>query len=261
MRCSALSKIAHRARVIMTRAAMLLLLITLTVISANTYAATSYSDFFSAPTPEHLSLSVFVATIGAESRYAATHEGLELEQTLNPYVSLVGRVSGYQIYQGDGWDWPLVGHGSRPRNFGVLQAGFDLLPWQGTSFKILGGGDVGDSDRARIEGDFSTWLWLHSRHPVNLAFIGDHFYNNGLSSGALDIRTVVASSGTTIWLFGAGGQLWGGGPEPHVMKEFGPDLGIVLRRWKITLDFQAGYGNNHGYGIIGVSRHFGFDEN
>ena len=63
-----------------------------------------------------------------------------------------------------------------------------------------------------------------------------------------------------IWLIGAGGQLWGGGSEPHVMKEFGPDLGIVLRQWKVSIDFQASYGNNHGYGIIGISRHFGWDE-
>jgi hypothetical protein len=63
-----------------------------------------------------------------------------------------------------------------------------------------------------------------------------------------------------MWLIGAGGQLWGGGPEPHLMKEFGPDLGIVLREWKVSVDFQAGYGNNHGYGTLAVSRHFGWDE-
>lgn len=54
--------------------------------------------------------------------------------------------------------------------------------------------------------------------------------------------------------------LWGGGSEPHVMKEFGPDLGVVLRQWKMSLDFQAGYRNSHGYGAIAVSRHFGWDE-
>jgi hypothetical protein len=70
----------------------------------------------------------------------------------------------------------------------------------------------------------------------------------------------VSSTRETIWLIGAGGQLWGGGPEPHLMKELGPDLGIVLREWKLSLDFQAGYGNNHGYGTLAVSRHFGWDE-
>jgi len=242
----------------MRRAILIAVIIILQAAMAN--GAPPYPDFFTAANPAHLSLTIFLAGIGAESRYAATHEGFELEQTLTPYVSVVGRVAGYQGYQGDGWDWPGRGHQSRPRNFGVLLAGLDFLPFQGTSFKMLGGSDVGDSDRARIEGDFSSWLWLHSRHPINLAFIGDHFYNNGLSSGAIDIRGVVSSSREMIWLIGAGGQLWGGGPEPHVMKEFGPDLGIVLREWKMSLDFQAGYGNNHGYGTIAVSRHFGWDE-
>jgi hypothetical protein len=77
---------------------------------------------------------------------------------------VVGRVAGYQGYQGAGWDWPGSGHGSRPRNFGVPLGGLDFLPFQGTSLKMVGGSDVGDSDRARIEGDFSSWLWLHSRH-------------------------------------------------------------------------------------------------
>lgn len=228
--------------------------------AATAHAALPYSDFFTEANPQHFGLTIFTSGIGAESKYAVTHEGFELEQTLTPYLSVVGRVSGYQIYTGDGWDSPLAGRNTRPRNFGVLQGGFDLLPFQGTSFKILGGGDVGDSDRARIEGDFSSWLWLHSRHPINLAFIGDHFYNNGLSSGAIDIRTILSSSREVMWLIGAGGQLWAGGGTPRLQKEFGPDLGIVLRQWNVSLDFQAGYGNNHGYGLIGVSRHFGWDE-
>jgi hypothetical protein len=44
------------------------------------------------------------------------------------------------------------------------------------------------------------------------------------------------------------------------MKEFGPDLGLFLRQWQTSLDLQAGYGNNHGYGTIAVSHHFGWDE-
>jgi hypothetical protein len=242
----------------MPRYAILIVLLMLKI--AATADAAPYSDFFTGANPQHLGVTMFASGIAAESKYTATHEGFELEQTLTPYVSLVGRVSGYQIYEGDGWDWPLAGHGSRPRNFSVLLGGLDLLPFQGTSLKILGGGDVGDSDRARIEGDYSSWLWLHSRHPVNLAFTGEHFYNNGLSSGAVDIRTVVASWREVTWLMGAGGQMWGGGSETHLMKEFGPDLGAVLRRWKTSIDVQAGYGNLGGYGTVSISRHFGWDE-
>lgn len=220
-----------------------------------------YSDFFTAANPNHFSLTLFTAAIATRDTYAASHEGFQFEQTVSPYIGLVGRVAGYQIYQGSGWDNPLLATPStRPRNFGVFMGGIDLMPLQGTSLKILGGRDVGDSSGARIEGDFSSWILLHSRHPINLSFTGDHFYNNGLSSGTLDVRVVVASSRQLTWLVGAGGQIWGGGSQPHVKKEFGPDLGLVLREWKTSIDFQAGYGNSDGYGTIAVSRRFGWDE-
>jgi len=228
-----------------------------------THAASAlpYSDFFTAANPQHFSLTLFISGIGAENEYIATHEGFELEQTLTPYIGLVARVVGYQIYQSAGWDTPLTDNpGSRPRNFGVFLGGIDVLPFQGTSMKILGGRDVGDSTGARIEGDFSSWLWLHSRHPINVAFTGDHFYNNGLSSGTIDIRAVLTSSREAMWLIGAGGQMWGGGSQTQVVKEFGPDLGLVLREWKTAIDLQLGYGNLHGYGTIAISRRFGWDE-
>ena len=245
---------SHRNAVV----AMLSVLIAARATSAR---ALPYSDFFTPANPQHLSLTLFASAIGNESLYAATHEGFQLEQTLNPYIGVVGRISGYQIYQGAGWDNPLTVHpGTRPRNFGVFMGGIDLLPLQGTSLTILGGRDVGDSTGARIEGDFSSWIMLHSRHPINLSFIGDHFYNNGQTSGMIDARVVMSSWREVTWLLGAGGQLWGGGPEPHVMKEFGPDLGLVFRQWQTSVDLQAGYGNNHGYGTIAVTRHFGWDE-
>jgi hypothetical protein len=245
---------AHRKAVV----AMLSVLIATRAITA---CAFPYSDFFTSANPQHLSLTLFASAIGNESRYAATHEGFQLEQTLNPYIGVVGRVSGYQIYQGAGWDNPLTVHPkTRPRNFGVFMGGIDLLPFQGTSLTILGGRDVGDSSGARIEGDFSSWILLHSRHPINVSFIGDHFYNNGQTSGMIDVRVVMSSWREVTWLLGAGGQLWGGGPEPHVMKEFGPDLGLFFRQWQTSVDLQAGYGNNHGYGTIAVTRHFGWDE-
>jgi len=235
-------------------------LIAILVLSrASATHATPYSDFFSEANPPHFSLTMFASSFAGQYKYLATHEGFELEQTITPYVGLVGRVSGYQIYEGDGWDTPLHGE-SRIKNFGVLLAGLDFQPIQGTSLKVLGGSDVGDSDHARIEGDFSSWLWLHSRHPVNFAFTGDHFYNNDLSSGTVDVRTTLTSSRNATWLVGGGGQMWDGGNTPHLMKEFGPDLGVVLREWKTSIDVQAGYGNIGGYGTIAVSHHLGWDE-
>ena len=243
------------------RKAVVAMLSVVIAARATSARALPYSDFFTPANPQHLSLTLFASAIGNESRYAATHEGFQLEQTLNPYIGVVGRVSGYQIYQGAGWDNPLTVHpGTRPRNFGVFMGGIDLLPLQGTSLTILGGRDVGDSTGARIEGDFSSWIMLHSRHPINVSFIGDHFYNNGQTSGMIDVRVVMSSWREVTWLLGAGGQLWAGGPEPHVMKEFGPDLGLFFRQWQTSVDLQGGYGNNHGYGTIAVTRHFGWDE-
>src|SRR5271170_6529103 len=145
---------AHAAAV----AAMLSALIATRATMAR---AVPYSDFFTPANPQHLSLTLFASAIGNESRYAATHEGFQLEQTLNAYIGVIGRVAGYQIYQGAGWDNPLTDHpGTRPRNFGVFMGGIDLLPFQGTSLAVLGGRDVGDSSGARIEGDFSSWLML-----------------------------------------------------------------------------------------------------
>ena len=237
------------------------MLFALIAVRGSTADAFPYSDFFTPANPQHLGVTLFASAIGAESRYAATHEGFQLEQTLNPYLGVVGRVSGYQNYQGSGWDNPLTAHpGTRPRNFGVFMGGVELLPFQGTSLTILGGRDVGDSDGARIEGDFSSWILLHSRHPINVSFTGDHFYNNGQSSGAIDVRVVIGSWREVTWLLGAGGQLWFNGSLPHLQKEFGPDLGLFFRQWNTSLDFQAGYGNLHGYGTIAISRHFSWDD-
>jgi hypothetical protein len=98
---------------------------------ASTAGALPYSDFFTPANPQHLSLTLFASAIGNESRYAATHEGFQLEQTLSSYLGVVGRVSGYQIYQGAGWDNPLTVHpGTRPRNLGVFMGGIDLCPFK-----------------------------------------------------------------------------------------------------------------------------------
>src|SRR5579872_6686896 len=82
------------------RAFSVAILILMFAVAAD--AAPLYSDFFTAANPQHFSLTMFAAGMGAESKYVATHEGFELEQTLTPYVSAVGRVAGYQGYQGDG---------------------------------------------------------------------------------------------------------------------------------------------------------------
>jgi hypothetical protein len=36
--------------------------------------------------------------------------------------------------------------------------------------------------------------------------------------------------------------------------------GLFFRKWNLSLDLQAGYGNTHGYATIAVSHHFSWDE-
>ena len=94
--------------------------------------------FFELETPEHLSLRLFLAGYGAE-KYGTTHEGFELSQTITHEVSFVGRAIAYQIYQGTGFDSPLVPSShSATRNFGRFEGGLSLTPFQGTTFCIFG---------------------------------------------------------------------------------------------------------------------------
>lgn len=219
-----------------------------------------YSDFFELETPGHFSATLLGSGFGSD-QYGATHEGVDLEQTLTRYVGIAGRVVGYQIYQGHGFDTPIVRRRTGQQfNFGRAEGGIDLQPFQGTSLRVFGGHDFGDSDAPVVEGDFSSWAGLHSLHPVNFAFTGSHYYNNGLTGGSVDLRTVVLSTAELMLLGGAGGQVWGGGSAVALQGEGGLDLGVFIRSWHLEVDVQGGYGVLHTYGLCGVSRHFDFEE-
>jgi hypothetical protein len=219
-----------------------------------------YSDFFQAANPERFGLTIFTAGFGSENKYGASHEGLEFEQSLTPYIGAVGRLATYQIWQGSGFDNPIATSASGPRNFGVFEGGLSFAPIQGTSLAVLGGQDEGDSHAPRIEGDFSSWIFFHSLHPIDFSFTGSHYYQNGLTSGTIDLRTVVRSSGDLIWMAGVGGAVWDEGQEEHFKEQEGVDLGLFLRQWRTAIDVQIGYGSLHCYGEVGISRHFGWDE-
>jgi hypothetical protein len=164
--------------------------------------AQDLTQLFSWPTPPLLQLRTFASGYGAE-KYGTTHEGFELDQTLSGAAGLVGRVSGYQIYQGTGFDSPLVPSAhSAPRNFGRFEGGISLIPAPGALFEMLGGEDVGDSHAAMFENDFSSWLWLHSRHPISFSYSGNHYYENGVSNGLIDLRAVAVSTAEMILLAG-----------------------------------------------------------
>lgn len=223
-------------------------------------AAQDLTQLFQPADPSRLNLRLFGSGYGAE-KYGTTHEGFELDQTLTQALSVVGRASAYQIYQGTGFDSPLTpSRHSSTRNFGRFEGGLSLTPFPDAIFTMLGGEDVGDSDAPMFENDFSSWFAMRTLHPVNFSYSAGHYYNNDVTNGLIDLRTVVLSTGRMILLMGAGGAIWGGGSVGQAKGQGGPDLGIFLREWRMSIDVQAGYGSSHTYGTVGLSRSVSWDD-
>jgi hypothetical protein len=203
----------------------------------------------------------FGGGFGSE-KYGTIQEGLQLDQRITRYIGAVGRATGYQLWIGDNFDNPLApGTGHRPRlNFGRLQGGveFDLYP--GTTLFVLGGGDVGDSTGAVIEGDGSSWLLTHSRHPVNFSFSASHDYENHVTASEIDLRAVVSSTETYLITAGGGGAIYQGGVISSAQGQGGPDLGIYFRRYALGLALQGGYGNAGGFGQLSIIKQWDFHE-
>ena len=218
------------------------------------------TDFFDLANPQRLSLTLFASGYGSE-KYGTTHGGFQLEQTLTRYLSIAASVSAYQVYQGTGFDSPLApASRSATRNFGRFEGGLDFTPIEGTSLLVMGGHDVGDSHAPVIDSQFSSWLIPHSLHPLNVSFTAAHYYNNGVTSGTLDFRGVLLSTGSFILLGGAGSAIWGGGSAANAKAQAGPDLGIFVRDLHLRINFQGGYGSSRTYGLVSFSRTFAWDE-
>jgi hypothetical protein len=164
------------------------------------------------------------------------------------------------VYQGKGYNSPFVTEATGVRTFERLEGGVDLSPTPSILFTLLGGHDVGNSNAALIEGDFSSWWFVYSRHPVNAAFSSIHFYENSVTSTQLDLRTVVYATGRWLLLAGGGGAIWGGGTVGRPNGQGGLDLGLFLRELHTSIDLQSGYGSSHLYGLLSVSTSFGWDE-
>jgi hypothetical protein len=263
MRSSANVRPAHKmsATFEFTSVLRFAILLTSTILAYDRDAqAQDLSQFLVRDQPAHLTLRLFFAGYGAE-KYSTTHEGFELTQTVTQGISLVGRATSYQIFQGTGFDSPLAPSShSSTRNFGRLEGGVSLTPFQGTTFTLLGGEDIGDSDAPVFENSFSSWLWLQSRHPVNFAYGTNHYFENGVTNGLIDVRMVAASTGSWMLLLGAGGAVWGGGSVGQAKGQGGPDVGIFFRKWHVSLDLQAGYGSSNTYGTLSLSRNFVWEE-
>ncbi|HLH75243.1 MAG TPA: hypothetical protein VKV28_00425 [Candidatus Binataceae bacterium] len=223
--------------------------------------STYFPNFFNLQEPGTLSLTIFGGGFVSD-QYAVTQEGFQFEQSITRYIGAVVRTTGYQLFMGQGFADPLApstGHSAR-FNFGRFQGGVDLTVWNNTHLYLLGGGDAGDSNAADIEGDLSTWLIAHSRHPLNLLVSAVHDYQNGVTSSSIDLRTVLASTEDYLLMAGGGGAIYGGGFVSSVAGQGGPDLGLYYRPWHAGIDAQAGYGTAHQYGQIILYKQFNWVE-
>jgi 3',5'-cyclic AMP phosphodiesterase CpdA len=57
-----------------------------------------------------------------------------------------------------------------------------------------------------------------------------------------------------------GGAVWGGGTAGQAKGQGGPDLGVFIRKLRMSIDLQAGYGSSRTYGTVSVSRTFSWSE-
>ena len=221
----------------------------------------TYPGFFSLQNPGQLQATAFGGGFVSD-KYGVLQEGGQVEQSITPYIGAFGRATGYQLWIGHGFDSPLApGSGNHPRlNFGRLQGGVDFTLMSGTHLYISGGKDVGDSHANVVEGDFSSWLMLHSKHPLNGSFSSIHDYENGVTSTEIDLQAILLSTEKYMVLGGAGGALYNGGFLDSTQGQGGPDLGIYYRPWQMGVSAQAGYGSAHEYGQISMYKQLGWLE-
>jgi len=221
----------------------------------------TYPGFFSLQTPGLLQATAFGGGFGSD-KYGVAQQGGQVEQSITPYLGAFGRATGYQLWIGSGFDSPLApGTGSHPRlNFGRFQGGVDFTLMPGTHLYVSGGKDVGDSHANVVEGDFSSWLMLHSKHPLNGSFSSIHDYENGVTSTEIDLQAILLSTEKYMVLGGAGGALYNGGFLADMQGQGGPDLGFYYRPWQMGVSAQAGYGSAHQYGQISMYKQLGWVE-
>lgn len=213
----------------------------------------TYPGFFSLQTPGLLQATIFGGGYGSE-KYGVIQEGTQIEQSITPYIGVFGRATGYQLWIGHGFLSPLnPTSGSYPRlNFGRLQGGLDFALYPGTHLYVSGGHDVADSDAFIVEGDFSSWILLHSQHPINASFSSLHDFQNRVTSTEFDLQAILLSTERYMILAGVGGAMYNGGFLTDAQGQGGPDLGFYYRPWRLGVSAQAGYGNAHTYGQLSM---------
>jgi hypothetical protein len=221
----------------------------------------NYPGFFSLQTPGLFQTTLFGGGFVSD-KYGVLQEGVQAEQSITPYLGVFGRATGYQLWIGNGFESPLApGSGSFPRlNFGRFQGGADFTLFPGTHLYLSGGHDVADSDASVIEGDFSSWVLLHSQHPLNGSFSSIHDFQNGVTSSEIDVNAILLSTEKFMVMGGIGGAMYFGGFLTEGQGQGGPDLGFYYRPWQIGVSAQAGYGNAHQYGQISMYKQLSWFE-
>ena len=251
---------ALRARV--AAAMTIALSVILAVGVAHAQLAGLYPDFLTFQNPGQLQATLFGGGF-ASDQYGTTQEGFQLDQSITPYIGAFGRATAYQVYSKGNQLNPFLSGSAHQSNynFGVFQGGLDFMLYPGTDFFLSGGADAGDARGALIEGDFSSWINPHSRHPLNFSFSSIHTFGNGVTSSEIDFQWVLKSTEDWMFLGGAGGAIFGGSVNSSsVNGQGGPDLGCFYRPWRIGLSAQAGYGAAHNYGQLSIYKQLGWTE-
>jgi hypothetical protein len=221
-----------------------------------------YPGFLQLATPGVLDAIAFGGGYGSE-QYGSVQEGFQLQQSITPYIGLVGRATGYQLWIGDHYNNPLAPNTFKHEgqlNFGRFQGGFEFALYPGTTLTVLGGSDSGGSAANTVEGDFSSWLFTHTHHPLNFSFSASHNYQNYVTSSEIDFRMVTFSTEKYLGTIGAGGAIYQGGLITSPGGEGGPDLGIYFRNWAFGIDVQGGYGTAGGFGQLSFIKQWDFVE-
>jgi hypothetical protein len=239
---------------------ILTLLAALVLVLADRAGADMFTDFLTMQQPGHLTLTTFGAAYASPSYYA-THQGLEFEQTLTRRLGIVARLTSYQQYHGAAYDTPIPPPSRAPFYFGRFEGGVDLNPMYGAHLILLGGRDVGDSHSTVIEESASAWMNVHSAHPISLSVNSSHYFENSLTNGLVDLRTIALSTNQLMLTAGVGAIIWGGRTVQGSAKvQGGPEVGLYIRDWKLRLGLQAGYGSDQEYGMLTFSRSFDWEE-
>jgi len=268
--------------------AALVLAVVLAGRTAHAQLADLYPNFWSLESPANLQATLFAGGFVSE-HYGTSQEGFQLEQSISPYVEIFGRATAYQLFVEHNQANPFVA--SKPNQaqyyFGRFQGGLDFAFYPGTEFYLSGGKEAGDSDSSLIEGDFSSWIMAHSRHPLNFSFSSIHTFQNGVTSSEIDFEWILKSTTNWLWLGGAGGAIYAGGSAPtagalicknlgrfnqhcvigppgtqsqSIDGQGGPDLGFFYRPWRVGMNAQFGYGAAKNYGELSIYKQLGWTE-